>query len=81
MSVCRNCGAEIDWITTQDGKSVPVDPAPVFVLERAGLDQFFDDMGAEITGRQARPEEECPELGVAFVPHWRTCPYAIRKGR
>lgn len=74
MSYCKFCGQEIDWITSAEGKHVPVDPDPVFVIEDDGPDTFLDDMGAIITGRQARPEEERRDLPVAFVPHRRTCP-------
>ena len=70
------CGQEIDWITSMEGKQVPVDPDPVFVIEDDGPDTFLDDMGATITGRQAKPEEESRDLPVAFVLHRRTCPWA-----
>ena len=73
MSACKFCGAEIDWITNLEGKQVPVDPDPVFVIEGDGREAFLDDMGATITGRQARPEEERRDLHVAFIPHRRTC--------
>lgn len=76
MSYCKFCGQEIDWITSAEGKHVPVDPDPVFVIEDDGPDTFLDDMGAIITGRQAGPEEERQDLPVAFVPHRRTCPQA-----
>lgn len=52
---------------------MPFDPEPVFVIEGDGCDRFTTDDGAEIVGRIARPEEESPELPVAFVPHWKTC--------
>lgn len=74
MGRCKFCGAEIDWITNLEGKPVPVDPDPVCVIEDGGLEEFMDDMGATVTGRQAEPEEERRDLAVAFVPHWRTCP-------
>ena len=73
MARCKFCGQEIDWITSLEGKPVPVDPDPVFVIEDGGLDTFLDDMGETITGRQAKPEEERRDLPVAFVPHRRTC--------
>lgn len=73
MNWCKFCGQEIEWISVPGGKSVPVDPYPVFVLEGAGREKFLDDMGATITGRQAYEWEECPELYAAFVPHRRTC--------
>ena len=41
-----------------EGKQVPVDPDPVFVIEDGSPEAFLDDMGATITGRQAKPEEE-----------------------
>ena len=76
MAHCKFCGQEIDWITSLEGKQVPVDPDPVFVIEGNGPEAFLDDMGATITGRMARPEEERRDLPVAFVPHRRTCPWA-----
>ena len=54
----------------------PVDAEPVFVIEGEGCDRFVLDDGAVIAGRIARPEEERPELPVAFVSHWKTCPNA-----
>lgn len=28
MSVCKNCGREIDWLCTAEGRYIPVDPEP-----------------------------------------------------
>ena len=78
MSTCKGCGAPIDRITTTEGKYMPVDPEPVFIIEGDGLDRFITDEGAVLLGRRARPEEEGPGLEVAFVPHWKTCPDAGR---
>lgn len=73
MNVCHRCGQEIEWIRTENGKPIPFDPEPVFVIEGGGRDTFTTDDGAAIVGRVASPEEESPELPVAFVPHWKTC--------
>lgn len=73
MSVCKGCGAPLEWIQTAAGRSMPVDPEPVFVIEGEGRDRFITDEGEVITGRRALPEEERRELPVAFVPHWKTC--------
>ena len=54
MARCKFCNQEIDWITSLEGKQVPVDPDPVFVIEGDGPEAFLDDMGATITGRQDR---------------------------
>ena len=76
MSLCRGCGAPLEWIRTTEGRSMPVDPEPVFVIEGQGTDSFITDEGEVITGRRARPEEERRDLPVAFVPHWKTGPAA-----
>ena len=73
MARCKFCGQVIDWITSLEGKRVPVDQDPVFVIEGDGPEVFLDDMGATITGREAGPEEERQDLPVAFVLHRRTC--------
>lgn len=76
MSICKGCGASIDWIRTAAGRSMPVDPEPVFVIENGGSDRFITDEGEVILGRRALPEEESRDLPVAFVPHWKSCPNA-----
>lgn len=43
MSICKGCGASIDWIRTAAGRSMPVDPEPVFVIENDGPDRFITD--------------------------------------
>lgn len=85
VSVCRNCGAEIDWMRTEEGRYIPVDPEPVFVIEGEGQEHFYTEEEGVLTGRLARPEEvQTREAKIntplGFVPHWRTCP-AAAKGR
>ena len=41
MARCKFCGQEIDWITSLEGKQVPVDPDPVFVIESDGPEAFL----------------------------------------
>lgn len=76
MSVCRGCGAPINWIKTTEGRNMPIDPEPVLIIEGGGTDRFVTDEGAVVLGRVARPDEESPTLPVGFVPHWKTCPNA-----
>lgn len=82
MSICRECGAEIDWMRKQDGGYIPVNLEPVFVIEGEGQDKFYSEEEGELIGREARPGEiqtleQKIDTPVAFVPHWRTC----RKGK
>lgn len=76
MSVCKGCGVPIDWIRTTEGRNMPIDPEPVFIIEGGGTDRFVTDEGAVVLGRLARPDEESAALPVGFVPHWKTCPNA-----
>lgn len=78
VSVCRSCGAEIDWVQTEEGRYIPVDPEPVFVIEGEGKEHFYTEGMDVITGRQARPEEvqtreQKINTPIGFIPHWRTC--------
>ena len=78
VSCCKNCGAEIDWMRTEEGRYIPVDPEPVFVIEGEGDEHFYDDELGAITGRLARPEEvqtkeQKINALVGYVPHCRTC--------
>lgn len=77
MSTCKGCGRSIDWIRMKSGKSMPVDPEPVYIVEE-GSQVFITDEGETITGQLAVPatQEEMGRLFVAFIPHWKTCPEA-----
>lgn len=76
MSLCKGCGAPLEWIRTKEGRYMPVDPEPVFIIEGTGPDNFITDEGEVIRGRAATAEEKNNGLEVAFVPHWKTCPAA-----
>lgn len=85
MSYCKDCGREIDWMRTEEGRYIPVDPEPEFVIEGGGEERFYTEEEGVLTGRRATPEEvQTREAKIntplGFVPHWRTCPYA-GKGR
>ena len=57
MSHCKDCGAEIDWMHTEEGRYIPVDPEPVFVIEGDGDERFYAEEEGVLTGRPAMPEE------------------------
>ena len=78
MSVCKDCGREIDWLQTAEGRYIPVDPAPEFVIEGDGAEHFYTEEEGVLTGRLATPEEvQTREAKIntplGFVPHWRSC--------
>jgi len=78
MKFCRDCGAAIEFMRQNDGRYIPVDPEPVFVIEGEGTERFYDEEQGIIFGRLARPEEvqtreQKMNTPLGFVPHWRTC--------
>ena len=78
MSKCRSCGAEIKWIKTFSGKSMPVDNHPIYFSE-GGSGIFVTDGGAVIHGT------ECPKnqanARVGYISHFATCPNADQHRR
>ena len=77
MAKCRGCGAEIDFIRTPAGKSMPVDPEPVLYWPRTrGSGKVVNLKGAVVSCTFDGPMTEPGEYG--YVPHWATCPVADR---
>lgn len=35
-NVCRKCGAYIEWVKTEKGKDMPIDPAEVTIITEEG---------------------------------------------
>ena len=85
-SYCRACGAEIGFIKTVAGKTMPVDVHGIyFVPDSLATEVFVMPDGNVKRGRRttedASPLTEEPELG--YVSHFATCPEAdkFRKPR
>ena len=79
MSYCKDCGREIDWMQTAEGRYIPVDTEPEFVIEGDGDESFYTEEEGVLAGREAAPGEvrtleEKINTPLGFVPHWRTCP-------
>jgi len=72
---CRGCGAEILWIETASGKSMPCDPDPVKYWEKS-----------KAAGKATRPDGvtvSCEyegdldkATGIGYISHFSTCPQA-----
>ena len=92
---CRACGAEISFIKTVKGKTMPVDPeavsfTPIESRARtadAGVSRTAHEMGPEtfvtLDGRVVRGVRRKNGSAAGFVSHFATCPAAdeMRKGR
>lgn len=73
MAICKGCGAEIFWIKTRYGKSMPVDekPVPYFKGDNA---KIVTDDGDVVRGNLDGPEEDF--IGFGYISHFATCPKA-----
>lgn len=79
---CRGCGKEIAFIKTVKGKTMPVDPEPVWVSQCAGGSPYLRPDGTYVTGRIVGDayDTEDPDTNLieAYVSHFATCPEANR---
>lgn len=75
---CRACGAEIAFIKTERGKTMPVNPEAISFTPAGGHDTFI-----MLDGRLMRGVMEKNGKLFGFVSHFATCPAAneMRKGR
>lgn len=65
---CKGCGAEIFWVKTMKGKSMPVDLAEWSWSESDGNITLVTGDGRIITK---------PKAGDSgYLPHWASCPKA-----
>lgn len=64
---CRSCGRAIIWVTTPDGKTMPVDarPTPIYVLRN-------EDERVQAY----RVVEQYPSLAAErlYISHFASCP-------
>lgn len=73
MKKCNQCGAWIDFVTTQAGRHMPVEPRPVFVRTDRGTDSFITREGKLVRSERALPSVEGFGIIAAYVPHWAAC--------
>lgn len=82
ITKCRACGAEIGFIKTIAGKTVPVDANSLnFLPDPDGKELFVLVDGR--TQRGTRVNEESNSSLIGFISHFATCPEAdkFRKPR
>lgn len=72
MSVCRSCNQPIDWVRTEKGKNMPVDPDYVEWNEAKEGDILVTESGKVLTVRKA---QNFPNL-KGRISHFATCPEA-----
>ena len=65
---CISCGAVVVWVTTMNGKSMPVDVAKVRPPETGNIE--LDNTGGHLVAKVVAP---APWL---YRSHFATCPFA-----
>lgn len=72
---CRACKAEITFITTTKGKSMPVNVEPVqFVPDVNAKNVYVLPDGIVVHGVEPMPGD--PDVHVGYISHFATCPKA-----
>ena len=72
MSKCKSCGAEIIWLPTASGKSMPCDAKPV---------PYKEDPAGNLTlltndGRVVKAKADMSSDKMGYTSHFATCPDA-----
>lgn len=77
ISKCKACQADIRWIRSKAGKSMPVDPSefPVVPDDDGNVWAVTDD-GEVFRGRTCSESYEAERWVYAMVSHFATCPNA-----
>lgn len=75
MAKCKGCGAEIIWIVTAGGKSIPCDPAQIVYWERAKAKGKVVTSNGQVLSCVFEGDPQ-KATGIGYVSHWSTCPCA-----
>ena len=72
MARCKECGAEIIFIPTKAGKSMPCDaPQVMYRGVKGGKERVVTSDGAVLACEIV--EDAARAHGVGHIPHWATC--------
>lgn len=75
---CRGCGADIAFIKTTAGKSMPVDPFPISFVPEGGPNTYVMMDGTVKRGREPKRDEDQVVTQIGYRSHFATCPAADR---
>ena len=75
MTKCRGCGAKIEFIKLTTGKSIPVNPSPIYVENKTGKDVIITTDG-RVTSGVLYTGADGTMLTKGYISHFATCPMA-----
>ena len=76
LAECRGCGAQICFIKTVKGKSMPVDPLPMKFVPGGGPETYVTEEGEVKRGRAAGWDSKYEKTLIGYRSHFATCPAA-----
>ena len=77
MAKCKSCGADIIWIKTKNGRSMPCDAKPIPFRESfSGGMKLVTKAGDIVPGNYDGTSNE-----FAYISHFATCPNADQHRR
>lgn len=76
MSSCRTCHAEIEWVRTPEGRTMPIDPEPA---EDGNLALIAGDpiIAVPVAANELLVDDD----GLRYKSHFATCPQADQHRR
>ena len=79
---CRGCGAEIAFIKTVKGKTMPVNPESIYFIPAGGPNTYVMIDGTVERGREPTWEDQGTPTQIGYISHFATCPERdkFRKG-
>lgn len=80
---CRGCGAEIGFIKTVAGKTMPVNVKAVRFAKDGGKEVFVLENGTVVHGTSLMDSQAAQDELIGYTSHFATCPAAgsFRKRR
>lgn len=77
-TLCRGCGKPIAFIKTEAGKTMPVDPEPIYFLPEDDYHKFVMMDGTVKRGRAIEEDETGlkKKAVIGYRSHFATCPAA-----
>ena len=72
---CRGCGKEIAFIKTEKGKTMPVDPEPMYFIPGGGPNTYVMLDGSIQRGRETEQGDR-EKAWIGYRSHFANCPAA-----
>lgn len=73
ITECRACHAQIGFIKTVAGKTIPVNPEEVAYEQKAGGSLKIVTPNGEVLSAE-RPADPQKATGIGYISHFATCP-------